>query len=533
MSKFEIAVLTDHNKLLDWHSCVLFSIIEKIPANLVFIADRNPHPDTGISSDTSFLYLQKKFERCFFRRKISFDRETDTVSFISLAAASYPEAEIRQIDLQDSIKKEIDVVLDFRNNISGGLPVPGSKFGVLRYGTLASWIGSNTPECYWETVDRLPEVEVAVSLKEDAGTERVIFRTGFIPYPNSVMVNINNAYQLAEVLIPWIICGFYSDGACFIDSLEKNHGRTSLSLPLRLKRMPSSTEVMTNFLKVLYGYVSNRLGRPKIKRWFLIVRHKQSDINAPFFINGNTELRAGKNMLWADPFVITVNPFHYIFFEEYIYKTDKAHISVLKLDRDFRIMGISKVLEKPYHLSYPHIITHEGIYYMIPETGSNRTIELYKCTSFPDKWDFVINLFEGIEARDTTIFYFENKWWLFTSVVLYKNETFDFSGLFLYYSDELVTDKWISHPRNPVVCDHRLSRPAGNLFMSDYKIFRPSQDCSGEYGRAININLVTKLNESEYEELLVSRIEPEASSAYSGAHTYNSSSEAEVIDTFM
>ena len=122
---------------------------------------------------------------------------------------------------------------------------------------------------------------------------------------------------------------------------------------------------------------------------------------------------------------------------------------------------------------------------------------------------------------------------MFTLVVLYKNETFDYSGLFLFYSDQLLTDKWKSHPRNPVVSDHKFSRPAGNLFMSDDKIFRPSQDCSGEYGRAININLVTKLNETEYEEVLLSRIEPEPDSLYSGAHTYNSSNEAEVIDAFM
>lgn len=536
MSRFLIAILTDHGKLLEWHTRVLLNIIEKIPADLVFMADRNQPPDKRFSSGPLLLDLQKKLENRIFRNKISFNRETDIKSFISRIAVSNPESNIRQTDLLDSVgdnMESIDVILDLRAKRSGMLQVTGSKYGTMRFGTLTSWTSPDTPECYWETVERLPEVEVAITLKEDAGSERVIFRTGFIPYPNSVVVNINNAYQLASVLIPWIISGLYQEGTHYTVSLEKIHGSDNLSAGSLCKKTPSSYLVLRNFLKILSTYVLKRMGRPKIKRWFLIIRNKNSNITAPFLIDGNTELKTGKDRLWADPFVISVDPFHYIFLEEYIYRTDKAHISVLRLDKDFRILDNKKVLEKPYHLSYPHIIQYEGNYYMLPETGSNRTIELYKCTNFPDRWDFVMNLFEGIEARDTTIFYFNNKWWMFTLVVLYKNETFDYSGLFLFYSDHLLTDKWISHPRNPVVCDHKFSRPAGNLFMSGDKIFRPSQDCSGEYGRAININLVTKLNETEYEEVLSGRIEPEAGSLYSGAHTYNASTEAEVIDAFM
>lgn len=537
MGKFQIVVLTDHDRLLYWHYNVLNNIITKIPSTLIIVTGRNPNKNKGISSDPLFLRLQKKFERGVFSKKITFDREMDIAYFISHIGFSDPSVCIRQMNLEDIDKlstEDIDIVLDFRDHLSENNPYPGSRYGVLKYGPLSTWKSPDTPECYWETVNRLSEIEVGLILKDnDLNTERVIFRTGLIPYPNSVVVNINNACELASVLIPWIISGIFSGGTCFIDNLQSNHGIYSLSQKIALSGRPSPFVVIMKFFKVSISYLFNRLGRPKIKRWFLLIRKKQSNINTSFFIGSNTELVAGKEKLWADPFIVTINPFHYIFIEEYIYKIKKAHISVLTLDRDFRILDNRKILEKSYHLSYPHIILNEGKYYMIPETGSNRTIQLYRCTGFPDKWDFVMNLVEGIEARDTTIFFYAEKWWMFTSVVLYKNETFDFSGLFLYYSDELICNRWINHPQNPITCDHKFLRPAGNIFISDGNIFRPSQDCSGEYGSAININRVTVLSETEYKEEFLSKIEPPQNSNFSGAHTYNFSQEIEVIDVFQ
>ncbi len=35
---------------------------------------------------------------------------------------------------------------------------------------------------------------------------------------------------------------------------------------------------------------------------------------------------------------------------------------------------------------------------MIPETSANKTVELWKCTDFPLKWEKHSNLLEGIEA---------------------------------------------------------------------------------------------------------------------------------------
>ena len=75
-----------------------------------------------------------------------------------------------------------------------------------------------------------------------------------------------------------------------------------------------------------------------------------------------------------------------------------------------------KIIEKPYHLSYPFVFSYDNEFYMIPETGSNSTIELYKCLEFPEKWEMAAILMKDVRAYDTTILHKDGKWWLFTNI---------------------------------------------------------------------------------------------------------------------
>ena len=188
-----------------------------------------------------------------------------------------------------------------------------------------------------------------------------------------------------------------------------------------------------------------------------------------------------------------------------------------------------RILEKPYHMSYPFVFELDNAYYMIPETGSNKTIELYKCVDFPSKWSFVTNLMEKISARDTTIFFYQKKWWLFTSINESLNSP-NHDELFLFYSNDLFSTKWIPHPENPVVSDMKSARPAGKIFIKDNKIYRPSQDCSGRYGIAFSLCQIVTLTETEYKEIQISKVEAKWESKIKGIHTFNFDQNITVID---
>jgi hypothetical protein len=140
---------------------------------------------------------------------------------------------------------------------------------------------------------------------------------------------------------------------------------------------------------------------------------------------------------------------------------------------------------------------------------------------------------ENVIAVDSTLFFFKGKWWLFTSLNETKDTNIYFFELFLFYSDELFSNNWTSHPKNPINTDIKSSRQAGRIFNYGQKIFRPSQDCSGRYGKALNINLITKLSEDEYQETTTTCLNPFWDKKLEGMHTFNFNNEIFVIDTFQ
>ena len=53
---------------------------------------------------------------------------------------------------------------------------------------------------------------------------------------------------------------------------------------------------------------------------------------------------------------------------------------------------------------------------------------------------------------------------------------------------------------NPIVSDVRRARPAGRVLSRDGELIRPSQDCSGRYGRAVAFNRIVRLTPTEFGE---------------------------------
>ena len=236
-----------------------------------------------------------------------------------------------------------------------------------------------------------------------------------------------------------------------------------------------------------------------------------------------------KKNFWADPHVIKRNGSHFIFIEEYAYETSKGHLSVLEIDKNGKISKPVKILEKPYHLSYPFLFEYGDELYMIPESEQNETVDIYKCTEFPYKWEFYKHIFVGISAVDPTLVQHEGKWWMFLNkkdgnYLSFKDE------LYLYYTDSPFSDKWISHPQNPVVTDVRSARSAGKIYKTQGHLIRPAQDCSVEYGYRIRQQKIIKMNEEEYSEAEFGIIEPNYDKNICGMHTLAKHNEFTVLD---
>ena len=236
-----------------------------------------------------------------------------------------------------------------------------------------------------------------------------------------------------------------------------------------------------------------------------------------------------KDRFWADPFVVSRDDKFYVFFEELLYAENKGRISVLEIDKDGNVGTPTTILETPYHLSYPFVFEFGNDLYMIPESKQNKTIELYKCTAFPYKWEFQKNLMAGCMATDATLLQWQGRWWMFVSQVETEGAS-TWDELFLYFSDNPLSTDWTPHAQNPVVSDVRSARPAGRLFEQDGRLFRPSQNSSGHYGYGFNICEIVKLTETEYEETVVEQIEPSWNTNIVSTHTFNYVDGLTIID---
>jgi hypothetical protein len=91
--------------------------------------------------------------------------------------------------------------------------------------------------------------------------------------------------------------------------------------------------------------------------------------------------------------------------------------------------------------------------------------------------------------------------------------------------------EWKPHRRNPVKSDVRGARPAGGLFWSGNRLYRPGQICTPLYGSGITVNRVTRLNLDEYHEEEDHRIVPRDPRTL-GIHTFNRAGDLTVADAF-
>jgi hypothetical protein len=239
------------------------------------------------------------------------------------------------------------------------------------------------------------------------------------------------------------------------------------------------------------------------------------------------------NAFWADPFVVVRESRCFVFFEQFHYqfwgrtRGGKGTIAAMERFPDGTWGEPALVLERDYHLSYPFVFQWQDRFYLLPETAENRTIELYEEVEFPWKWRFCRTIMHGVSALDTTLHQADGRWWMFTCV---QTDGVANRDLYLFSSPDPVGGDWEPHPSNPIVSDRRCARPAGGIFFDGHHWIRPSQDCSRDYGRAVEFRRIVRLDQNAYAEEPAGRFGPEEFVGAAGVHTWNSARGLQMAD---
>lgn len=119
---------------------------------------------------------------------------------------------------------------------------------------------------------------------------------------------------------------------------------------------------------------------------------------------GPYTLLPGREGWWfADPLLYHRRGKRWLFAEAMDLSTGKGRLEVCELHDDGTADGWRVALEEDFHLSFPMVFDWNGEVWMIPETGSDHSLRLYRCKTFPTQWELVQRFPTDEELCDTIL----------------------------------------------------------------------------------------------------------------------------------
>lgn len=427
--------------------------------------------------------------------------------------------------------RNIDVFIRLGSpTLSGGI-LRSARYGVWSYHQGDYRINRGGPSGYWEVMESWPETGCVLQvLTEEPDNGKGLFRSFSSTIDMSLQDNKSRSYWKTLHFIPRKLRQLHARGSEEFFARVNAESKDLQFYDRRLYSAPSNGERSALLWKKLLQKVVMKYDELRYFNQWILLYDIQKDISTS--LCRFRRIAPPKDRMWADPFIVARDNMYYVFIEEMLFVENKGHISLIVMNKDGSIEPPVTVLETPYHLSYPFLFEFENSLYMIPESGANRTIDVFKCLEFPTKWKYEKNLMKGCAAFDSTLLHWQGKWWLFAVVVETEGAS-SWDELFLYHSDHPISDDWTPHMKNPIVSDVALARPAGRIFVRNGRLYRPSQNSSRRYGYGFNICEITNLTETDYEERVVSAVEPKWDKDIIGTHTMNYEDGLTIIDGLL
>lgn len=551
MPKLRVGLLLDDYVLASW-AAELVEMIQRSTHSevclLVMPEETPPRPPKStlrrITDNIDQLFplaarkmMERYYERILERR--TYGRPSDTPRDTREFLGHVPVVRVtpRRTRWSDAIPEEqltairgydLDVLIRLGFRILRGGILQAARAGVWSYHHGDNAVNRGGPPGFWEVMEDWPTTgSILQILTEDLDNGLVLSRTQSATNWASVRDNRNNYYWKTISLIPRKLAQLQRQGhAAFLEQVKAEN-----AAPMLYSRRLYTAPDNWGYARALVRRTA-RKAREVLKnlryldQWILLYDLRPTLSTSLWRYQ---RIVPPPDRFWADPFVVQRDGAYYIFIEELLYATNRGHISVIRLDGKGRYEAPVPVLERPYHLSYPFVFEHEGELYLVPESAENNTIELYRCTRFPDQWSFVHNLMEGVKAYDATLHQQDGRWWLFANLVEVPGAS-SCDELFAFHADSPLSRSWTPHLQNPIVSDCRSARPAGRIFSLNGDWYRPSQNCADHYGYGFNLARIETLTPEAYREEIVTRVLPDWSPDLVSTHTFNRAGDLHVID---
>ena len=512
MNKIKLGLVIDSFNLPSWKYDLIKRVVDLDHSEItrVFL-----HQDPNRESKTSNFLIEwfDQYETRKYKKGTSALVTKSVESILKNIVVKNPWQSISNFS-------DVDLIVNLIDDLA-----PNNAIDCVRFGMWTATVGSTRSRAAAglpELLKRRPLTESKLVVQQNHITSgKVIYSSNSQTDQFSFKLTGNRALWKLPAMLERKLKELRNDPAVFRLWIENNKVHDDQENPLT--SFDGYLLIIRHLVKLLILKIEKTFF---VQQWILLFNISDKHSNS---FGDYQKILPPKDRLWADPFIVYKNEKYHVFFEEALIDSGKGHISHMVIDQNGNYDQPTVILSKNYHLSYPFLFEWDNQLFMVPETSENYTVEVYKCIKFPNKWKFYGSLIKNIQAYDSTIIQFNNKWWLFANVKEHKDASSS-DELHLYYADSPLSEIWTPHLRNPIISDVTKSRPAGKLFKKDGKLYRPSQNSVKRYGYGLKINQVTKLDEYQYEEIETDQFYPNWDKGIIGLHTINREVDLTIID---
>jgi hypothetical protein len=430
-------------------------------------------------------FIQKRYKKHFKNYEIPTSKKIFKIKI-------YPEIKKNLFtyyfspkDINIIKKKKIDVLIRLCSGILRGKILNSTPFGVIscHHGDPHEFRGG--PAGFWEVYKKIPNSYFIIQKLSNELDNGDILLKGSI--------QTKHYYLLNQILLKEKSLFFFQN--YILKILDKKVLKLNDNLPYfkQFYTYPGLNICLNYIIKTYFNITLKKLfNKEKLfsiyyqnKNWKKISLRNCKKITSNFYS-------------YADPFVMEYKSGKYIFYERFD-KRKFGEIGVYEASNQKDLGLINFQGDSKSHKSFPYVFKHNKKIYMIPETHKLSQIRLYESVQFPLKWKLRKILIKNIRAVDSMIIQKNNFFWLFTNIC--SSNLNDFSSeLHIYYSNNLISDNWKPHTKNPVIFDGQIGRNAGLILDKSY--YRVSQTHNFlDYGSKININKIIKLDKNSYKEI--------------------------------
>mgnify|MGYP006077186209 CR=1 FL=1 len=489
IKNYKIGLLL-HNRNINYGHKVLISKLKKeIDCQITIILDK------PLKKNRIFFILE--FYKYIDRKVFSiFSNIQDPFKLVNIDSSQ------KKISFNEFNKsnKELNLILDLRENQDNQECLLAKKIWRLNLASFNNFFS--------DVVNKNRSIKTYLVQTMENKTPFILHESLNRVTKYSFHINRSEIYLGWVDRLPMLISKFYE---------KKIINKKILTNIIKVNVIQNNKNIIKFFNYIVYEII-NKLFKFALGRniWFIGINLKEENFIGNFS-NNFFQVKNKFNEYLADPFLFTYENKSYLFCESYDFIKKKGVIKSGLINEKGECHNLEIALEELHHLSFPYIFNDNGEIYMIPESAKNESVNLYKCLKFPHEWTLEKKILSNVKAVDTSILFYENIYWLFTTVVDLQGTS---SDLHIYYADNLLGE-WMPHKNNPIFSDVSRSRNAGRIAIYKDNILRPSQSCLTRYGEKVVFNKIDILNKDAFKESFYDEIDCKSIPNADGLHTWN------------